>query len=119
MTTTITKQQLSGSTNGRPVKVAATATAGTTIHTATSTAGEMDEVWLWACNTDTTNRKLTIELGGTTPPDDLIEVTIPAEGGLVLVVPGIPLDGGVIVRAFAAAANVLNIVGFVNNVAVT
>ena len=46
MATTITKTLLSGSTNGRQIKVAATATPGTTIHTATNTAGQMDEVWL-------------------------------------------------------------------------
>lgn len=118
-TETYTKQKLSGSTNGRPIKVVATATAGTTIHTATSTAGELDEVWLWAQNTDTSDRKLTIELGGTTAPDDLIEVTIPAEGGLVLVVPGLVFDGGVSIAAFAETANVVTISGFVNNIAVT
>lgn len=110
----IERRALSGSTNGRAVKVAATATAGTTIHTAHATS--IDEVWLWAVNTDTTARKLTIEWGGTSSPDDLIEVTIPAEGGLVLVVPGLVVTGSVVVRAFAATANVVNIVGFVNRI---
>lgn len=110
----ISKLKLSGSTNGRPIKVAATATAGTTIHTAHAT--NLDELWLWASNTDTTARKLTIELGGTTSPDDLIEVTIAPEAGLVLVVPGIPLTGSVVTGAFCATANVVNIVGFVNRI---
>jgi len=118
MATTITKTLLSGSTNGRQIKVAATATPGTTIHTATNTAGQMDEVWLWAVNSDTSNRKLTVELGGTTSPDDTIEVTIPAESGLVLVVPGLVLNGGVAIRAFAATADVVLISGFVNRIAV-
>lgn len=118
MSTTITKTLLSGSTNGRQIKVAATATPGTTIHTATSTSGQMDEVWLWAVNSDTSNRKLTVELGGTTSPDDTIEVTIPAESGLVLVVPGLVLNGGVVIRAFAATADVVLISGFVNRIAV-
>lgn len=109
-----TKIILSGSTDGRPIKVVATATAGTTIHTAHAT--NKDEVWLWAMNTDTTARKLTIELGGTTSPDDLIEVTIAPESGLVLVIPGIPLTNSVVVRAFAATANVITIVGFVNRI---
>ncbi len=78
----------------------------------------MDEVWLWAVNSDTSNRKLTIELGGTTSPDDTIEVTIPSESGLVLVVPGLVLNGGVVVRAFSASADVLMISGFVNRIAV-
>lgn len=113
-TLAIERRILSGSTDGRPVKVAATATAGTTIHTAHATS--IDEVWLWAVNTDTTARKLTVELGGTSAPDDLIEVTIPAEGGLVLVAPGLSVTGSVVVRAFAATANVVNVVGFVNRI---
>jgi len=111
---TFSKQLLSGSTNGRPVKVVATASAGTTIHTAH--ASDIDEVWLWAMNTDTADRKLTIEFGGTTSPDDLIEVTIPAEAGLVAVIPGLPLSGGLLVRAFAAAANVVTLAGYVNRI---
>ncbi len=110
----ISKVLLSGSTNGRPIKVAATATAGTTIHTAHAT--NTDEVWLWASNTDASSRKLTIELGGTTSPDDLIEVSLAPESGLVLIIPGLTLTGSVVVRAFAETANVLNIVGFVNRI---
>jgi hypothetical protein len=41
-------------------------------------------VWIYAMNTDTTARKLTLEWGGTSSPDDLIEITLPAEPGLVL-----------------------------------
>ena len=112
---TIARQLLSGSTNGRGVKVAATATPGTTIHTAHATS--LDEVWLWCVNTDTAARKLTVEFGGTTSPDDLIEVAIPAESGLVLVSPGLTVTGGVVVRAFAATANVLVVTGYVNRIA--
>jgi hypothetical protein len=91
-----------------------TSTAGTLIHTADSTA--KDEVWLWAVNSDTSARKLTIEFGGVSSPDDLIEVTIQPEDGLFPVVPGIPLTGGVVVRAFCASANVVMIHGYVNRI---
>jgi len=111
---TYSKQKLSGGTDGRNIKVAATASAGTTIHTAHATA--LDEIWLWAVNTDTVDRKLTLEFGGTTSPDDLIEVTIPFESGLVLVIPGLLLSNSVVLRAFAAAANVVNINGYVNRI---
>lgn len=105
---------LSGSTSGRPIKVVATATPGTLIHTAVSGATSFDEVSLWCQNTDSTNRLLTIELGGVTSPDDLIEITIPAESGLLLVLDAHRLNGGVVIRAFAATANVLTIIGEVN-----
>lgn len=106
---------------GRLIKVAATATAGTAIHTASSTATTIDEVWLYAVNSDTTARKLTIEWGGTSSPDDLIELTVLPESGLVTVVAGLVLQGNatpLVVRAFAASANVVMIGGFVNRIAV-
>lgn len=105
---------------GRLIKVAATATAGTSIHTASSTATTIDEVWLYAVNSDTTARKLTIEWGGTSSPDDLIELTVLPESGLVTVVTGLVLQGNatpLVVRAFCASANVVMIGGFVNRIA--
>jgi hypothetical protein len=59
-------------------------------------------------------RKLTIEFGGTTSPDDLIEFGVPSESGLFLIVPGLVLQNSVLVRAFCATANVVMIHGFVN-----
>lgn len=111
---TITKQFLSGSTDGRGIKVAATSTPGTTIHTADSSA--TDELWLWAVNSDTTDRKLTIELGGVTDPDDLIEFTVSAEDGLYLVVPGLVLTNSLVAKAFAASADKIVIFGYVNRI---
>jgi hypothetical protein len=111
---TFSKVKLSGSTNGRNVKVAATATLGTTVHTAHATA--LDELWLWAVNSDTSDRKLTIEFGGVSSPDDLIEQTIPAESGLVLIVPGLLVTGAVVVTAFASSANVVLVNGYVNRI---
>jgi len=113
---TFSKEFLSGSTNGRPIKVVAIATAGTLLHTAVSGMADIDEVWLYCVNTDTVTRKLTIEFGGTTDPDDLIEIGIPAEAGLVLVCPGLVLQNSLIIGAFADAANVLCISGYVNRI---
>jgi hypothetical protein len=112
----VSKAKLSGSTDGRGIKVVATATPGTTVHTAVTgtTAGTFDEIWLYAYNSDTTDRQLTIELGGTTAPDDNIKVTIPAQQGRFLVVDGAILQNATVVRAFAAAANVVVVTGFVN-----
>ncbi len=113
---TYTKVRLSGGTDGRNILVVATGTAGTLIHTATSTSGANDEIWLWAQNANTADLKLTLEYGGVTVPNDLVEVTIPAESGPVLVVPGWLLTNSLIVRAFAASANLVVINGFVNRI---
>lgn len=108
---TYDKLKLSGSTDGRMIKVVQTVTAGTTIHTAHATA--LDEIHLWAVNSDTANRKLTIEYGGVADPDDLIESTVPFEDGLYQVLPGFVLSNSLVVKAFAAAANVVMIGGYV------
>ena len=109
--TTASLVLLSGSTNGRPIKVVATSTAGTLIHTATSTAGDMDRIYLYAANTSAASVKLTLEWGGVTSPDDLLEFQIPSESGARLIVDGAPLAGGLIARAFAASGDVINIIG--------
>jgi hypothetical protein len=116
---TFAKTTLSGSTDGKAIKVAATATPGTTIHTGPTNTAHFHEVWLYAQNTDSTDRKLTIEWGGTASPDDLIEFTVKAENGLYLMVPGLILKGNataLVVRAFAATANVITISGYVNTI---
>jgi hypothetical protein len=113
---TFSKTTLSGSTNGRQIKVVATASSGTLIHTAHATA--LDEIWLYAVNDTATDRLLTIQWGGTTATDDDIEFTVKAQNGLYLIVPGLLLTGGTVVRAFcAAAANAIQISGYVNRIA--
>ena len=114
---TYTKLLLSGSTSGRGIKVAAVATPGTAIHTAVAGATSWDEIWLWAVNHDAVARDLHIEFGGVTDPDDLMEtLDIPPGAGMVLVCPGIPLNGGLSVAAFADAANIIVVWGFVNRI---
>lgn len=110
------KRKLSGSTAGRGIKVAASSTPGTLIHTALSNiaANEWDEIWVRAVNTSGSPVKLTIEWGGTTAPDDLVEVTIPAEDGFTEVIPGHVLNNAQEVRAFAATADVIVLHGFVH-----
>lgn len=100
-------------TTGRMVAVAATASTGTTLHTAHATA--LDEVTIFATNIDTTARKLTIELGGTSN-SDLVEYTVQPESGEVLIVDAARLTGSVVVTAFAASANVINCRVVVNRI---
>lgn len=117
---TFSKIKLSGSTDGRAIKVVATSTPGTTIHTGSSSSTTEDEVWLYAQNTDTSSHLLTIEWGGTTAPDDKIILTVAAQTGLVLVAPGLLIVGNatpLVVKAFADAANVVTIHGSANRIA--
>ncbi len=116
---TITKVLLSGSTDGKQIKVAASSTPGTTIHTAHATA--LDEVWLWADNDDAADILLTIEWGGTTDVDNTDKVTIPGKGtvgqdGKKLIIAGEILTNSLVVKAFAGTANKIKLSGFVNRI---
>jgi hypothetical protein len=118
---TYSKVVLSGSTQGKGIKVVATASTGTTVHATGTSAATLDEVWLYAYNSDTSGRVLTIQYGGTTSPDNDIKVFIPSQSGLTLVLPGLILSGtGVAantVYAYAETTNVITISGYVNRIA--
>ena len=113
---TFSKVLLSGSTDGKAVKVAATATAGTTIHTAGSGSTNRDEIWIYAVNSSASSVKLTIEWGEATAPDGNIELTILPEAGLVTVIPGLLLQNSLVCKAFAGTANVILLQGYVNRI---
>ena len=107
--------------DGLGITVVATATAGTAIHTASSTPATIDELWLYANNIHSSTVKLTIEFGGVSATKDLIEFTVPVTGsGLYLVCPGLLIQGNAtakVVRAFAATASKIELFGYVNRIA--
>lgn len=117
---TFSKLHLSGSTGGQPILVAATTTPGTTVHTTGSSSSIIDEIWIYAHNTSSSSVTLTLEYGGTTNPNNRIILSIPAQAGLTLVLPGLTLSGdgssGRVVRAFAGTTNVVTISGYINRI---
>lgn len=118
---TFSKQILSASDDGKSILVATATSPGTLIHTASTNTSVIDEVWLYATNTDVSARKLTLQWGGTTSPNDLIELTVQPESGLVLIVPGFILKGNAsakTVRAFVESGGVslVAIHGYVNRI---
>lgn len=116
---TFTKAALSGSTDGKQIKISATTNGGAnTIHTATANSGanQWDEIWIYATNTDTTPRNLTILWGGTTEPDNQMIVSIPSQSGRLLLIDGMILHNSLVVKAYATAANVIIVDGFVNQI---
>jgi hypothetical protein len=117
---TFTKEILSGSTQGKPIKVAQTATLGTTIHATGISSSIIDEVWLYAYNSSTGPIALTVEYGGASVPDQNIKIDIPPTSGLTLVVPGLILTGtgaaANTITAFAGTADVVTVSGYVNRI---
>lgn len=108
---------ISGSTNGRGIKITGTSyDTANTLHTATNTASTYDQVWLFAANQGAASVTLTLCLGGTTDPDDRVTMTIPAQSGDILVLQGERFNGGVALKAYAGAANVICIRGNVDRI---
>jgi hypothetical protein len=116
---TFTKLKLSNSINGRGIRVSATSTPGTLIHTASTTTTDQDEIWLQAYNSGSSTVTLTVVFGGVTVPDDNIVLGVPSKAGLYVVVPGDILSGSPtapIVRAFASTGSLISLFGYVNRI---
>lgn len=108
-----TASALSGSTNGRPIPVAATGTPGTLIHKASTTG--LDEPYAYAHNTTAAAITLTLQFGGVTTSDNIVQ-SIPANGNAQVLF-GERIGAGLEIRAFAPTAG-LSITGAVNNIAI-
>ena len=100
---TFSKRLLSASTSGKGILVTQAATA-------------LDEIWIYATNTHSASIKLTLEWGEATEPNGNIELTVASESGLVLVIPGLLLTGGLVLKAFAAIASEIVLHGYVNRI---
>jgi cyanophycinase-like exopeptidase len=121
MATTFSKIAPSGSSYGKGIKITGTsAGASVTFHTAINSGSSYDEIWLYVFNSDTASHVVTVDFGGQTVPDNNIVLTVQPKAGLVCVVPGLILGGAasLVVDAFADAANVVTMTGFVNRITV-
>jgi hypothetical protein len=116
---TYSRLVLTGSTNGRNIPVAATATPGTAIHTAVAGTTSFDELYLWAANVTGSAATLTVEWGGVTDPGDHMvkAVSIPANSPPIPIATGQVLNNTLLVKAFSGTASAINITGYVNRIA--
>lgn len=114
---TFSRLLLSASTNGKPVQATASATPGTTIHTAVTGTTSYDEVYAWVTNSTAAPITLTIEWGGTTANTDHMctSLSIPANSPPIPIVTGQVLQNGLLFRAFCSGY--LQFTGYVNRIA--
>lgn len=108
----VTTTVLSGSTRGRPIQITGTASgSANTIHTATTTSGQLDRVYVWLTNTSTSAITVTIEFGTTGTANEL-NLIVPAKE-TVLAVDGAVLGGAATdtIKAYASTGSVVNAFG--------
>ena len=116
---TYSKQYLTGgAADGTGIELPDIASSYATIHTSSAgQAGHIDEIWLYGSNTHSADIKVTLQFGGTDDPDDLIEVTVGAEAGLVLLIPGLILKGnGLLLKGAAATVSKVTVFGYINGI---
>lgn len=107
---TFTSEFLSGSTNGRPIKIVGTSSgAATTVHTAPANTTGTDHVTLFLTNTSGSMVSANVMWGGTTDPDDYLVkgLEIQANSPPIQIASGHPLNNGLIVKVFASTGNVI------------
>lgn len=116
---TISKLILSGSSQGKPIQIAATGSTGDIIHTTATASSIVDEVWLYATNNDAVQRNLTVEYG-TTGSTSEITSAIPSRSGLNIILPGTVLSGdgssSSTITAYASATSSISLIGYVNRI---
>jgi hypothetical protein len=105
----------SSSTNGQPVVIDATSSPGTLIHTFATATSAIEDVFVDATNTATTDRILTIEFGATGEARE-IKATIPALTSPYRMISGARIQGGsgLTMRAYATATGALRVFGGLN-----
>jgi len=114
---TIESIVLSGSTRGRPIQITGTTTGtAVTLHTATTTAGEVDRIYIDLTNTSSAAVTVTIEFGATGVGNE-IDIIVPAND-TVRAVDGVLLGGAATdtIEAYATTANVINAIGKVERI---
>lgn len=114
---TETRIGFSAATNGATMTVNTTsAISPMTVHTAVSGVYNWDDVWIWAANTDTVSRTISLYFGAHSSLGDQVvgNYDLPPGGAPVLICPGLFLQNSGVVEAYASIANKINLTGYVN-----
>ncbi len=105
----------SGATDGQLISIGDTST---TLHDTTTSTSNMDEVFVYVCNTSTAAVKVTLEIDNTTV-GFIVEDSIPPEAGFVLMLPRIRCNNTTNIDAKAATDVVCNALVLVNRITLT
>lgn len=111
----ITTGYLSGQTDGKNILITATTNGGAqTIHTVASGTTSLDFLTIEACHVDSANAtsKLTLLMGGTTEPNEVICLDLDHGAGPVVVQDKRLMQNGTVIKAYAQHASHIVIYGY-------
>ena len=113
---TISRDHLSGSTDGKPIALAVDSGTYTTVHTGPTDAAHWIELWLYFSNITSAQATVTVAIGGTADANK-IKIKVPAQS-TVLGVPGWTIQGNsgaaITVTAATTTAAAVNCMGHIN-----
>ena len=105
------KNFLSSSTNGKPIAITAISLGSAQlIHQVPATS--IDELWLYAYNSNDTDYPITITIDGT----NYTELSVPSKSGVVLICPGQLVNQTMQIKAFSSIASAIYLSGWVNRI---
>ena len=112
--------KLSGSSDGEPIGLTSTTSSGAaTIHTCSGSSGAnyFEELYLWANNGATGSITCVLEIGDTAAAHT-VTATISSKAQPTLLLPGLRLEKGVVVKGWKSTATLtpLNVFGNVNRI---
>ncbi len=115
---TYSKHIISGSTAGAPIAISASAAStANALHVCGTGTTTLDEVWVQAFNTSTTDYLLTVLIGGTTTNNQMM-YTVPGQSGPYQILAGHPIHSAATISAFGTAGNLsIKCLGYVNRIA--
>ncbi len=114
---TETRIGFSAATNGATMTVNTTsAISPMTVHTAGPGIYNWDDVWIWAANTDTVSRTISLYFGAHSSIGDQVvgNYDLPPGGAPVLICPGLFIQNSGVIEAYASIADKINLTGYVN-----
>jgi len=119
------KLPLSQSNNGSSIvlTVSSLATSGTPCHIVPLSSNYIDEAWIYATNSTTSDLTLTMTFGGTNAlsgNDIIFSGVVEAYAGSTLIIPGLILQGNnsftPAIYGWTSALSGINIFGYINRI---
>lgn len=102
-------RDVSGSASPQGLLTTLTTTDATLLHQAPAEASRFDRIRIYAVNTDSVDRSVSVWWGGSIAPAAQIPMTIPSGAGAVLMIEDWPIERGLPIYAQAVTANTINI----------
>lgn len=99
-----TLEHLSYSTGGQPIVINAISSPGTFIHSGVAGTSQKDEIFLYANNTGTGLYNIALQIGDSGAANTVF-APVASQDGFTLICPGLPINSGFIIRAYAVSGN--------------